>query len=62
MDALVAKLYLSVLSRHPTAQETAFAVNYLRAGNREPAGLQPDVGALQQDRLLLQLLGRARLP
>ena len=33
-DALVAKLYLSVLSRHPTAQETAFAVNYLRAGNR----------------------------
>ena len=33
-DALVANLYLSVLSRQPTAEETTFAVQYLQDGNR----------------------------
>ena len=33
-DALVANMYLSVLSRPPTEEETAFAVNYLQGGNR----------------------------
>ena len=33
-DALVTNLYLSVLSRPPTAEETAFGVNYLQGGNR----------------------------
>ena len=33
-DALVANLYLSVLGRYPTEQETAFAVDYLGTGNR----------------------------
>ena len=33
-DALVTSLYLSVLSRLPTAEETAFGVNYLQGGNR----------------------------
>ncbi len=33
-DALVSNLYLSVLSRPPTEQEIAFAVNYLQSGNR----------------------------
>ena len=33
-DALVANLYLSVLSRQPTAEETAFAVQYLQGGDR----------------------------
>ena len=33
-DALVANLYLSVLSRPPTEEETAFAVQYLQGGNR----------------------------
>ena len=33
-DALVANLYLSVLSRPPTEEETAYAVNYLQNGNR----------------------------
>ena len=34
-DALVANLYLSVLSRPPTATETAFGVNHLQGGDRE---------------------------
>jgi len=33
-DALVTSLYLSVLSRPPTAEETAFGVNYLQGRNR----------------------------
>lgn len=33
-DALVANLYLSVLSRPPTTEETAFGVKYLEGGNR----------------------------
>ena len=33
-DALVANLYLSVLSRPPTEEETAFAVRYLEGGDR----------------------------
>lgn len=33
-DALVANLYLSVLSRPPTEEETAFAVRYLQGGDR----------------------------
>ena len=33
-DALVANLYLSVLSRPPTEEETAFAVQYLQGGDR----------------------------
>ena len=33
-DALVANLYLSVLSRQPTGEETAFAVQYLQGGDR----------------------------
>ena len=33
-DALVANLYLSVLSRHPTQQELKFAVDYLQGGDR----------------------------
>lgn len=33
-DALVTNLYLSVLGRHPTEQETAFAVDYLGTGDR----------------------------
>ena len=33
-DALVANLYLSVLSRYPTDEETKVAVDYLEGGNR----------------------------
>ena len=33
-DALAANLYLSVLSRQPTEEETAFAVQYLQGGER----------------------------
>ena len=33
-DALAANLYLSVLSRPPTEEETAFAVQYLQGGDR----------------------------
>lgn len=34
-DAMVARLFLSVLSRHPTAAETAHAVRYIEGGNRD---------------------------
>lgn len=36
-DALVANLYLSVLSRHPTQEETAFAVQHLQEGSNRGA-------------------------
>ncbi len=36
-DALVANLYLSVLSRPPTQEETAFAVSYLQRGENRGA-------------------------
>ena len=33
-DALVANLYLSVLSRHPTEQEAAAGLQYVQGGDR----------------------------
>ncbi len=33
-DALVRNLYLNVLGRHPTAEESSFATNYLKSGER----------------------------